>query len=101
MNMITLIIFMCGMMWFVIDRFNELLNWKELEYGKWITFGVSAAFATILTYTFQLDIIYALGAGEASTVVGMVITGLALMGGSSLVNKIAGLVTAKRDEAGE
>ena len=98
MDMITLIIFMCSIMWFVIDRFNELINWKDLEYGKWITLGVSAVFAFTLVYSFKLDIILALGAWEVTTTVGMVITGLALMGGSSLINKIAGLITVKKDE---
>lgn len=86
MEMLSLIIALSAIMWYVVDRFKPL--WENLKYGKYITMAVSAAFAIGLVLSFGIDIVVALGLVSASTAMGKVITVLALMSGSSAVSEI-------------
>ena len=86
MEMITLIIAMSAIMWYLIDRFKPL--WSELSFGKYITIVISALFAFGLTFAFGLDLVFACGLFAEMTVAGQVLTGLVLMSGSSAVAEI-------------
>ena len=97
MDLITIILGLCTAMWFIIDRFKELFGWGNLKYGAYITIALSALMAFTLAFTFDLDIVYAVGWWKQITTMGIVMTALSMMGGSSLVSKIAGLITAKKD----
>ena len=86
MEMLTLIISLSIIMWYIIDRFKGM--WETVKYGKYITIAVSAVFAFAMSFGFNLDIIFALGLVETGSEIGTVITALALMSGSSAVSEI-------------
>ena len=86
MEMLTLIISLSIIMWYIIDRFKEM--WEGTKYGKYITMAVSAVFAFAISFGFGVDIILALGIVQEGSVIGTVITALALMSGSSAVSEI-------------
>ena len=86
MEMLTLIISLSIIMWYIIDRFKEM--WEGTKYGKYITMAVSAVFAFAISFGFGVDIILALGLVQEGSVNGTVITALALMSGSSAVSEI-------------
>lgn len=86
MEMLTLIISLSIIMWYIIDRFKEM--WEGTKYGKYITMAVSAVFAFAISFGFGVDIILALGLVQESSTIGTVITALALMSGSSAVSEI-------------
>lgn len=86
MEMLTLIISLSIIMWYIIDRFKEM--WEGTKYGKYITMAVSAVFAFAIAFGFGVDIILALGLVQESSTIGTVITALALMSGSSAVSEI-------------
>lgn len=86
MEMLTLIISLSIIMWYIIDRFKEM--WEGTKYGKYITMAFSAVFAFAISFGFGVDIILALGLVQEGSVIGTVITALALMSGSSAVSEI-------------
>lgn len=86
MEMLTLIIAMSAIMWYLVDRFKPL--WSELSFGKYITIVISALFAFGLTFAFGLDLVFACGLFAEMTVAGQILTGLVLMSGSSAVAEI-------------
>lgn len=90
MEMMQVIIMLSIVMWYIIDRFKPM--WEGVKYGKYITIAVSALFAFALSFTYHLDLLVALGAIEQAGVLGTIITALTLMGGSSAVSELIGLV---------
>ena len=86
MEMLTLIISLSIIMWYIIDRFKEM--WEGIKYGKYITMLVSAVLAFAIEFGFGVDIILALGIVQEGSTIGTVITALALMSGSSAVSEI-------------
>ncbi len=88
--MLELIIGLSMVMWYIIDRFKGL--WTEKSFGKYITMAVSAVFGFGLAFGFGLDLIVGLGLVESITAIGQVLTGFALMGGSSAVAEIVGKI---------
>ena len=86
MEMLTLIIGLSMIMWYVIDRFKPL--WTELSYGKYITIGLSAVFGFVLAFGFGLDLVNAVGLYDAVTPIGTAVTGCLLMSGSSAVSEV-------------
>ena len=87
MEILTLIIALSSVMWYIIQRGKDEL-WGKLSYGKWITIAVSAVAAFGLTLSFNLDIIYACGLVENMTMAGQILTGFTLMSGSSAVAEV-------------
>lgn len=93
MDMLSLIMLLSAVMWYLIDRAKE--HWSKLSWGKWITIGCSAALSFAISFGYKLDLIYALGAVGESSVLGTVITALSLMGGSSGIAEIIGAAKNK------
>ena len=93
MEMLTLIIALSTIMWFIIEKFHPI--WENFTYGKYITMAVSAVFAFALVFSFNLDLILACGLVEATTIAGKIMTGLVLMSGSSAVAEIIERVKGK------
>lgn len=86
MEAISIILAFSGIMWYLIDRAKPL--WAEVAWGKWVTIGVAAAAGFALAFGFNLDLIYTLGMTASASVGGTIITGFALMAGSSAVSEI-------------
>ena len=86
MDLLALILMLSSVMWYVIDRVK--VNWAKLSWGKYITMVCAAAFGFALSFGYQLDIVYALGLVPEVGVIGQILTGLVLMGGSSAVSEV-------------
>lgn len=86
MEMLSLILALSAVLWFLVDRFKPL--WEGLSFGKYITLLVAGIGAFALVFSFNLDLILACGLVEATTIAGKIMTGLVLMSGSSAVAEI-------------
>lgn len=93
MEMLTLILALSAVLWFLVDRFKPL--WEGLSFGKYITLLVAGIGAFALVFSFNLDLILACGLVEATTIAGKIMTGLVLMSGSSAVAEIIERVKGK------
>lgn len=86
MEMLQIIIVVSIIMWYIIDRFKPM--WENWAYGKYVTIAVSAVFAFALAFGYRLDIMSALGVVTDPSLLGTILTGLTLMGGSSAVSEL-------------
>ena len=86
MDILTLIIALSAVMWYIIDRAKTL--WAEVSWGKWITIAIAAIAGFGLTFAFGLDILFAVGLVESVSIAGQIITGFVLMSGSSAVSEV-------------
>ena len=87
MDMIALIIALSVTMWYIIQRGKDEF-WGKYSFGKWITISCAAILGFFLTFSFNIDIIYATGFVKEVTFAGIVLTCLTLMSGSSAVSEI-------------
>lgn len=90
MDLLALIVALSIIMWYVIDRIKPL--WETTTYSKYITMGVAAVFGFGLAFAYNLDLVYALGFVAQADVVGQILTGLVLMGGSSAVSELLAMI---------
>ena len=87
MAMITLILMMSVLMWYIIDRFKPL--WAGAKYSKYITIAVAALFAAVLCFGLRLDLLAAFAVNVARPWwLGIVLTALVLMSGSSAAAEV-------------
>lgn len=93
MEMLSLILALSAVLWFLVDRFKPL--WEGLSFGKYITLLVAGIGAFALVFSFNLDLILACGLVEVTTIAGKIMTGLVLMSGSSAVAEIIERVKGK------
>ena len=93
MEMLSLILALAAVLWFLVDRFKPL--WEGLSFGKYITLLVAGIGAFALVFSFNLDLILVCGLVEATTIAGKIMTGLVLMSGSSAVAEIIERVKGK------
>ena len=85
MDNLTMIIALCTMLWYVIDRLKKM--WSDLPYGKYITMCIAAVGSFAMVFSFDLDMLFALNIIQHVTVAGKVLTGLMFMGGSSALSE--------------
>ena len=90
MDMIMIILALAGIMWYVIDNLKKKL-WAGTKYSSYITIAVAALGAAAIVFGYNLDIIYALGIVGNVTIVGKIITALAMMSGSAVISEIVDL----------
>ena len=86
MSMIYLVLAFSGVLWFLIDRFKPL--WSDVSFGKYVTLGVSAVGSFALSFGFNLDLIQGFGLTEAISPLGIILTALVIMSGSSATAEI-------------
>lgn len=84
--MLTTIIGLSIVIWYIIDRAKEL--WSGLENGRWLTIGSAALLGAAVTLTYGLDIVNGLGISDSTTIVGQILTVLSFMGGSSFIAEL-------------
>jgi len=82
----TMIIAFSVVLWIFIDRVKKL--WKGTKYGSIITSVVAAVCGLGLAFGYGLDLLLALDLQEAVTIGGQIFAGLALAGGSSVINEL-------------
>jgi hypothetical protein len=87
MDSLTLIMSMCTVMWYLIDNLKENI-WGHLTYSNYITIAVSAVGSLVLSFSYDLDLMNALGIMTNVSVMGQFLTALAMMGGSAMVSEI-------------
>lgn len=87
MNLLTLIIALSAILWYLIER-GKVSLWSGLSWGKWITIGCAAIGGFVLSFGFGLDLLYACELTEAPTTLGTVLTALTLMSGSSGISEV-------------
>lgn len=97
MDAIMMILFLNTIMWYVIDNLKENI-WGNKVYSRYITIAVSALAAFALSFGYNLDIVYALSITDTVSILGQIITALAMMGGSAVVSE---LVEMLRKNGGE
>lgn len=86
MEMLTLIVALSAVLWYVIDRAHPL--WENLSYGKWITLVVAGIGSFGLVFSFGLDLIFACGLVDSISMAGQILTGFVLMSGSSAISEV-------------
>lgn len=86
MEMLTLIIALSAVLWYVVDRFKT--GWDALPYGKWITVVVAGIGSFCLVFSFGLDLIFACGLVDSVSMAGQILTGFVLMSGSSAISEV-------------
>ena len=89
MEMLTLIIALSGVMWYLLDRLK--IMWEDVSWGKWITLSCAAIAGFALTFSFNLDIIFACGLVESASIAGKIITGFvsSVWGAAGSVSEIS------------
>lgn len=92
MELLSMILMLSSLMWYVIDRCKPM--WEDLSWGKYVTMLVSAAFGAAICYGYNLDIVYALNLSDGINIVGQALTVLVLMSGSSAVSEIISKIKA-------
>ena len=90
MSMIAIIVSLATIMWYVIDNLKEKL-WAGTKYSSYITIAASALGSFALVFGYGLDIVFALGLVESVTIIGEIITALAMMAGSAVISEIVEL----------
>ena len=86
MDMLTLILALSAVLWYVIDRLKYL--WVDKPYGKYITMLIAGLGSIGIILTYNLDIIFVLGFSENNTTIGQVLTALLMMSGSSAIAEL-------------
>ena len=86
MNSITLIMALSAIIWYILDRVKPL--WSDKSWGKYVTTLAAGVLGAAVVFGYGLDIVCAMGMATEMTVVGQVITVLALMCGSSAISEI-------------
>lgn len=94
MNSILLILALCTVMWYVIDNLKKNL-WAGLPYSRLITIGIAAAGAFAIAFVYNLDLLNALAIVDNVTVLGKIITALAMMSGSAVVSELVDMFREK------
>lgn len=92
MSSLATIVTLSIVLWYCIDRFKEV--WAPLKFHQYITVAISAIGSFCLVFSFDLDLLNALGVIEQSSLAGEIITGLVLMSGSSGVSEVMELIKA-------
>ena len=72
--------------WILIDRFKGL--WSECEHRSIITSAVALLLGGAVAICYKLDLVVGLGLADETTPLGVLLTALALMGGSSCIAEI-------------
>lgn len=97
MKLLETILIISTLMWYVIDRIKPV--WASYKYGRYITMAAAAAMAAAICIGYRLDIVYALGLSEGADPIGIGLTALLCMGGSSAVAEFIAKVKGGGDNA--
>ena len=90
MEGLMLVLIMSMVMWFIIEKFKPM--WSNLPYGKYITTAVAAIAGFGLAFGVPLGILTSAGLVGIPAVIDNIITGFALMAGSSGVAELVGKI---------
>lgn len=86
MSSIALILALSAIIWYIVDRFKPC--WQGHSWSKYITTVVAGVLGAAVVFGYGLDVISAMGIVEEISIIGQIITVLALMCGSSAISEI-------------
>lgn len=86
MGSIALILALSAVIWYIVDRFKPI--WDEQAWGKYVTTAVAGVLGAAVVFGYGLDVICAMGIANEISIIGQVLTVLALMCGSSAISEI-------------
>lgn len=86
MSSIALILAFSALIWYVIDRLKPI--WSNYSWGKYVTTAMAGVLGAIVVFGYGLDLICALGFMPEVSLVGQILTTVALMCGSSAISEI-------------
>lgn len=86
MSSIALILALSAIIWYVIDRVK--VAWADVPYGKYITTAMAGVLGAAVVFGYNLDLVHAIGIVANISIVGQIVTVLALMCGSSAISEI-------------
>ena len=95
MKLLEIIIILCTIMWYIIDRIKP--TWEGVKAGKYITTAAAAVLAAVICIGYKLDIVCALGIVDEPGVIGIGLTVLLLMGGSSAVAELIARIKGRTE----
>lgn len=95
MNELMMLAAASTIIWFLIDRAKPF--WSEYSFGKYITLGVSLILSAATVFTYNLDLIFSLGVSSEISIIGKILTILAMMSGASGISEIISLVKNKQN----
>ena len=90
MSTIMIILALSAMMWYVVDNLKENI-WGGQSYSRYITIAVACLGSFAIVFGYGLDLVCALGFVPEVTIVGQILTALAMMSGSAVVSEIVEL----------
>lgn len=82
----TMIVSFSVVLWIFIDRAKKL--WATSKYASYITTAIALACGMALAFGYGLDLLTALNLHDSQTLGGQIFAGLALAGGSSVINEL-------------
>lgn len=82
----TQIISFSIIVWIFIDRVKKL--WGQSKFSSIITSVVALTAGLLIAFYYKLDLVVALELSSEASIIGYVLTGFAIMGGSSCINEI-------------
>lgn len=86
MNSLTLILTLSAIIWYVVDRLKP--TWIGHAWSKYVTTAVAGALGAAAVFGYGLDLICAIGIAPNVSLIGQIVTVLALMCGSSAISEI-------------
>lgn len=90
MDMLMIILALATILWYVVDNLKDKL-WAGTSYSSYITIAVAAIGSFALVFGYGLDLICALGIVDHVTVIGEIVTALAMLSGSAVISEIVEL----------
>ena len=86
MGSIALILALSAVIWYIVDRFKPI--WDGQAWGKYVTTAVAGVLGAAVVFGYGLDVICAMGIANEISIIGQILTVLALMCGSSAISEI-------------
>lgn len=87
MNMLALLLAVSAIEWYVIDNLKNKV-WGNLSFGSYITILVSLVASFALAFSFELDVLVAVGLMAEVSKAGIILTGFILSSGSSAIAEL-------------
>ena len=82
----TRIISFSLVIWILIDRFKKI--WQPCKYSSIITSITALLLGLAVSFIYGLDLVTELGLSDTPNVAGVILSGFAIMGGSSCINEL-------------
>ena len=90
MDMLMIILALATILWYVVDNLKDKL-WAGTSYSSYVTIAVAAIGSFALVFGYGLDLICALGIVDHVTIIGEIVTALAMLSGSAVISEIVEL----------